>query len=289
MAVIGFAMLFACSSVQSQDELPAAAQQLILDGSSDIGHASVVALYDTRGEVICTGTLVAPDLVLTAAHCGAGKTIHHITRGASASHPEQTIAASAWHPHPQFDLATLSHDLAILELVLPVKGVDPSRVVLSGPPDIGDGVVIVGFGRITADLAVSSQRERYMGDATVSDLEPTTLNLEGSPSRPCSGDSGGPVLLADAHGEAIVGVTSHGDLRCTRIAVATRTDAHADFLAPWLMPTASEGCSIRAPSTAVRGSLPSSTLLAFVALSLACLRRRRRNSQPPSERVTEEP
>ena len=73
------------------------------------------------------------------------------------------------------------------------------------------------------------------------------LELMGAPSQPCEGDSGGPIF-EDRDGRLVlIGVTSYGDPQCIRFAVATRTDAFADFLEPWLGRKQSPGCSM-APS-----------------------------------------
>jgi secreted trypsin-like serine protease len=265
MGALVCSMLVVDCAAPMDSEPVAVVQVPILNGSSDAAHRGVVALQGSRGQTQCTGTLIAPSLVLTAAHCGAGTTIDHIAIGASATQPEQTIAAGAWHPHPEFDLESLSKDIGVLELQAPAVGVAPYAVELAGPPVTGDEVVVVGFGRTLPPLEVGEQGQRYAGDATVAEVDETTLGLAPAPARPCSGDSGGPVLRMDPNGETLIGVTSYGDLRCAESAVATRSDAYADFLEPWLAPTSAGGCSMQTPTPSQRAGFGYTFILVLVA------------------------
>ena len=73
MLISATAMLAACAPADMNSSLQTDAQDAIVGGEyvprlSNIGR-STVGIYEEKIGYICTGTLVAKNLVLTAAHC----------------------------------------------------------------------------------------------------------------------------------------------------------------------------------------------------------------------------
>src|SRR5207248_5816393 len=63
-----FAALFcACASPESAHVSKRSSP--IIGGTTDSGHAAVVLLYNSQNSSLCSGTIIAPNVVLTAAHC----------------------------------------------------------------------------------------------------------------------------------------------------------------------------------------------------------------------------
>lgn len=200
----------------------------------------------------CSGTLIAPDAVLTAGHCVRSATLGDLTiRNVQVGHPgaqPERVNVLRVEVHPQFDAqhAELGHDLAVLRLVRPVTRAQPiplaalnDNVMLAGPP-----IRILGFG-VTRSGGRGSARLR---GATLESLSPFHCfsgNVQGmaqtrfcaaSPEAGvCPGDSGAPAVLAVGGVPHVVGVVSmavDNSSRCVEsAAVITRVSAFREWIA----------------------------------------------------------
>ena len=98
---------------------------------------SVVTIVGSRGN-FCTGSLIAPRLVLTAAHCvQPGADYKIVEYGADRQPSLQDVRTVAIHPG--FNMETmLGHrataDLALLQLAMPAKGRTPAVLAAQAHP-----------------------------------------------------------------------------------------------------------------------------------------------------------
>lgn len=205
----------------------------IADSAAD----SIVLVFDGEGGSQCSGALIAPDVVLTAAHCLSNPTGNFYVLG--GLQPLQTalftILASEVHLHPDFDPVSISHDIGILVLSSAAPATPlPWRVPDAGFYAPGTLVSILGFGGTTP--SGNDAGIRRIGGASIEQTttgEFVTDNTTGQGM--CAGDSGGPALTTDEIiPPTIIGVASYGDQLCAQFSVFDRTDANAAFIAQFV-------------------------------------------------------
>jgi hypothetical protein len=258
------ALVSGCALSSEPIESVGSAAGAITNGSEESGDEAVVALFD-GDKTFCTGTLVSPRVVLTAAHCLVWKKPSAIYIGSRPPDGGEIVAVAWSRPHPEFDATTLANDLALVALSTPAP-VSPVPMLGPRPDDlVGRETRLVGFGRTSpTDTSPLSKRS---GTATIDAVDATSLRYRPTPSHACFIDSGGPAFVT-LDREYLAGVTSAGDFSCsgsgTEARVDGRVDAWVESARAELDAEASGGCSISsAPS---RSKAPALWLLAMLAV-----------------------
>jgi secreted trypsin-like serine protease len=177
-------------------------------------------IVGSRG-TFCTGTAIARDLVLTAAHCVQPGAVYKFLDFDAAKQPVLHDVTSVTI-HPRFSLKTFlanraTADVALLKLAQPLPdAVTP--VMLStrrGAVAVGESFTVVGYGvTIRGDGKSGGTLRRATlaatgrpGNLQIRLADPSTRG-ERAGLGACTGDSGGPVY-EERDGElAIVGVVS---------------------------------------------------------------------------------
>ena len=180
---------------------------------------SVVLIVGSRGNS-CSGVALAPDLVLTAAHCVLPGADYKIVEYDSARQPQLRDVRSVT-AHPNFDIKTLlahraTADVALLKLAAPLGSATPAAL---GAPGFtvapGDPFIVAGTGVATRGDGKSGGTVRAAN--LVATGRPGTLQIrlhdaatkgDKAGLGACTGDSGAPVFRVENGAPAIVGVVS---------------------------------------------------------------------------------
>lgn len=218
------------------------------------GHPAVGALMYDFG-FGCTGTLIQPNVVLTAAHCVdpavvgpqiPSFTLDHDAKGAPVEFAGAWIAV-----HEDFDVERdigpgvgQFYDVGLLVLGGPIPGAQTMEMATPAEAAgliAGLDVTIVGYGRTSNtsfDIGV-----KYDAVADLIALNESELQISvgaGAPQN-CQGDSGGPGIVDLGAGPRLIGIVSRSaalDSDCDDGGIDSRVDHYRQ----WILDRIAAGC-----------------------------------------------
>ena len=184
-------------------------------------HPYMAAVLEDGGQ-ICGGSVIAPQWVLTAAHCIREGASLSVVVGSVDYTQGREIAVDNAIVHPGYDPDTSANDVALLRLVadagvpaLRIPGPSADRFEVTGTP-----AVVVGWGSEMPVVGLVPPLTTTLKQAdvdVVSDDDCLSINdaatqvcAEALLADSCQGDSGGPLIVEGNKGPFQLGVVSYG-------------------------------------------------------------------------------
>lgn len=201
-------------------------------GHPNVGGLVAAQAYSDGTWTYCSGTLIAPKVFLTAAHCAEGDRVR-VTFDAAYQDGDKVYEGS-WHADPLYNGAQSDpHDIAVVVLDAAPR-ISPARLPAAGSLSNlpkAQQFTSVGYGAHEVTNSPGGHEFLYddvrmVGTGTLDAINPAWLRVSMNPSTgdggTCNGDSGGPNFLGTSN--VIAATTITGDTVCRATNVDYRLD-----------------------------------------------------------------
>jgi secreted trypsin-like serine protease len=223
VSLVSLSLALGCSQTESSppgaDGSPPQALPIV-EGAPTAAYPEAGALM-MGGQSFCTGTLIGPHTVLTAAHCVVNLDPSQAAFGIGSSQSQLTevLPIALATVYPQYDAQQLINDVAVVTLSADASIAPMPMNQAMDASWVGKTVTLVGFGVDNGPQQTGGGIKRDV-DVTIAQIDATTLHYTTQQGKSaCNGDSGGPAFAEVGGSLVVAGITSYGDLACQQFGV----------------------------------------------------------------------
>lgn len=232
-----------------------------LEGCVINGEVAVPGQFTFRAEIFvddewefCGGSILTPHHILTAASCVNYNSSVQVIIGRQQRRKMKDLKGQVFHVprksitvHDKWDPGTMFNNIAIIKLSDPIifnELVTPIRLPKKSktyPTYVGEETFTSGWGRINASDEI--EHLQYINNTIMTneacslartiDANTICVGSEIAHQFTCIGELGSPLVVHDAEGPLVAGVTSFGSAfgsDCATPAVFTRTTSYIDWI-----------------------------------------------------------
>jgi secreted trypsin-like serine protease len=213
----------------------------------NVGGLVAPTAYSDGTWIYCSGTLIAPTVFLTAAHCGDADGEQVRVTFDTAYQGGDTVYDGTFHPDPLYGHDQSDpHDIAVVVLEKAVKGITPAKLPAAGSLSNLPGTqqfTSVGYGAYEVTNGPGGHQYLYndirmVATGTLNAINPSWLRISMNPSTgnggTCYGDSGGPNFLGTTNVIAATTITGDAICRSTNVDYRLDTTSARTFLAQYV-------------------------------------------------------
>ncbi len=220
--IVASALLgFACAPA-NEDELTSSSEDGIIGGTLATAYPEAATLdidFSPTGGVICSASLIAPRVVLTAGHCVDGHSSWTVHVGNETRLTREGVTYD-WNENGATTVNPLHHDIGLVFLDTPIVIATYPTLATKA---VADGSRVTNVGRMRDGVATD---ELYAADSTVKSGAAIGYRYSYSSSHVIQpGDSGGPDFAVGTH--TIVAVNSGAG---SNVEVLARVDLLFDWI-----------------------------------------------------------
>jgi secreted trypsin-like serine protease len=213
----------------------------------NVGGLVAPTAYSDGTWTYCSGTLISATVFLTAAHCGDADGERVRVTFDSAYQAGDKVYAGTFHPDPLYGhVQSDPHDIAVVVLDKPVKGITPARLPAADSLSSLSGsqqFTSVGYGAYEVTNGPGGHQYLYddvrgVATGTLNSINNAWLRISMNPSTgnggTCYGDSGGPNFLGNTNIIAATTITGDAVCRSTNVDYRLDTASARTFLATYV-------------------------------------------------------